>query len=91
VQTTTKRTPEQIREERNARRRTRRRNESRIHLAACAASQIFQFGNYSDDNPVTAEQVASKANGMFGRYADVQAEPITVEHAAAALAERAKA
>lgn len=85
---TTKRTPEQVREDRNARRRAQRRNASRTHLAACAASQIFQFGNYSDTSDITPEQVAGKANAMFGRYKDVQAHPVTVEHAAAALAER---
>jgi hypothetical protein len=69
VTTTTKRTPEQIRDDRNARRRAKRLANRRARMARHAAFTLISYGTWTDNLPdATPADVAAQATGMYSSY-----------------------
>ncbi|MBZ6107325.1 hypothetical protein [Streptomyces olivaceus] len=67
--TTIKRTPEQVRDDRNARRRAKRLADRRYRMARHAAFDLVSWGPWTDDIPdATPAEVARHATGLYCGY-----------------------
>ncbi|MCA1224299.1 hypothetical protein [Streptomyces sp. 8L] len=78
------RTPEQIREDRNAARRAQRRQEARLRMGRHAANTLVTYGTWTDGRPTaTAQDVISKTDAMYGGY--LKGVPLTEAEAEVAL------
>lgn len=82
--TTAKRTPEQVRDDRNARRRAKCLADTRSRMARHAASQIAHW-EWDGEQPITAQQVIGKTTAMYGNHREIRDEPITPAEAQTAL------
>lgn len=73
------------REIRNSRRRAKGRADARQAKARHAAFELCAWGAWDGDRPrATADDVARRANAMYGAY--LKGDDITVQEGAAALA-----
>ncbi|MEU5742052.1 hypothetical protein ABZ784_29175 [Streptomyces tendae] len=67
--TISKRTPQQIRDDRNARRRAQRLTERRDRMAKHAAFDLVSYGPWTDGVPnATPARVARHATGLYRSY-----------------------
>jgi len=82
--TASKRSPQQIRDDRNARRRATRRNNARARYTQHAAFQLISYGSWTDGLPdATPGRVACKATAMYRSY--LKDGDITIAEGEAAL------
>ncbi|MGV2914707.1 hypothetical protein [Streptomyces alfalfae] len=66
---TAKRTPQQIRDDRNARRRAQRLTERRSRMAKHAAFDLVSYGPWTNGIPdATPTRVASRATDLYSSY-----------------------
>lgn len=84
--TATKRTPEQIRDDRNARRRDKRRSDTRLALARHAASYLLHWEN-DGTRPITTRRVIDQTRYMHFNHREIQRHAITTDEAQTALDE----
>jgi hypothetical protein len=81
---TSDRTPEQVRNDRNAARRAQTRQEARLRMGRHAASELVSYGTWTDGVPdATPKDVIFKTSAMYGRY--LKDVPLTEAEAEIAL------
>ncbi|MFD8899938.1 hypothetical protein [Streptomyces ardesiacus] len=82
--TSSKRTPQQIRDDRNARRRAKRLTDRRDRMAKHAAYDLVSYGPWTNGTPdATPTRVARHATGLYASY--LKGHDITTAEGAAAL------
>lgn len=82
--TVTKRTPEEIRDDRNARRRAKRLADTRLALARHAASYLLHWEN-DGTRPITTRKVIDQTRYMHFNHREIQRQAITTDEAQTAL------